>query len=543
MATVRDVLFDLMRDLKMTKIFGNVGSTEETMLKGFPSDFEYILALQEAVAVSMADAYSQATGLPVHVNLHTAAGSGNALGNIESAWYNRTPMIVTAGQQTREMLLLEPYLTNKTPTLQSAPWVKWSYEPTRAEDVPAAFLRAYAMAIQAPAGPVYLSLPMDDMDKECPLPPTRRTIEARLSAGVDVLGPVADALAKATSPVLIMGGAIDQSSGGWDAGVRLAEKLNCPVWAGPNEGRPGFPETHPLYQGVIASGIAPLCKQLGDADLVVVIGAPVFRYYPFAPGEYLPAGTKLIHLTDSAEEAARAPVGDSYLVDAGRACATLANLVPQSTRPAPKPPAPPKPLATTGPITPEEVFTCIQKVRPADSVITQECLSTLAHLRQHIPTKASRSFFSMFSGVLGYGLPAAVGVAMAEKELGTHRKVVAIQGDGATQYVIQAFWNAAQAKLPILYIIMRNHEYAILKAFGEYLETPGLPGMDLPGIDTVALAKGYGCSGGYVSKREELEEAIASAMLYTDGPYVLQIDVARTIPPLMGQTGPKTQAG
>ena len=406
MATVREVLFDLMRDLKMTKIFGNVGSTEETMLKNFPSDFEYVLALQEAVAVSMADAYSQATGLPVHVNLHTAAGSGNALGNIESAWYNRTPMIVTAGQQTREMLLLEPYLTNKTPTLQAAPWVKWSYEPTRAEDVPAAFLRAYAMAVQAPAGPVYLSLPMDDMDKECPLPPARRTIEARLSASVDTLGPVADALARATSPVLVVGGAVDQSPGGWDAGVRLAEKLNCPVWAAPNEGRPGFPENHPLYQGVIASGISPLCKQLGDADLVIVIGAPVFRYYPYAPGEYLPAGTRLIQLTDSSEEAARAPVGDSYLVDAGRACATLADLVPQATRPAPKPPAPPKPLATSGPITPDEVYACIQKVRPADSVITQECLSTLAHLRQHIPPPRPRGHSSPCSAVCARLRPA-----------------------------------------------------------------------------------------------------------------------------------------
>jgi hypothetical protein len=127
MPTVRDVLFDLMRELKMTKIFGNIGSTEETMLKNFPSDFQYLLALQESVAVAMADAYSQATGEPVHVNLHTAAGSGNAMGNIETAWYNRTPMIITAGQQTREMLLLEPYLSNKNPLLQAAPWVKWSY--------------------------------------------------------------------------------------------------------------------------------------------------------------------------------------------------------------------------------------------------------------------------------------------------------------------------------------------------------------------------------------------------------------------------------
>jgi benzoylformate decarboxylase len=184
MATVRETLFNLMRELKVTKIFGNIGSTEEPMLEDFPEDFTYYLALHEAVAVAMADGYSQATGEVVHVNLHTAAGSGNAMGNIQTAWFNRTPMIITAGQQTREMLLLEPLLANKAPQLQAAPWVKWSCEPARAEDVPAAFLRAYAQAVQAPAGPVYLSLPMDDMDKECPLPPAKRKIEPRLSAGV-----------------------------------------------------------------------------------------------------------------------------------------------------------------------------------------------------------------------------------------------------------------------------------------------------------------------------------------------------------------------
>ncbi len=174
---VRDALFNLMRGLGITKIFGNVGSTEEQMLQNFPRDFEYVLALQESVAVAMADAYSQATGKPVVVNLHTAAGSGNGMGNIETAWYNRTPMIITAGQHVRTMLVHEPYqpyLTNKNPYLQAMPWVKWSYEPATAEDVPAAFLRAYFTAIQAPAGPVYLSLPMDDMDHVCKQLPSPR---------------------------------------------------------------------------------------------------------------------------------------------------------------------------------------------------------------------------------------------------------------------------------------------------------------------------------------------------------------------------------
>ena len=539
MATVREVLFDLMRQLGMTKIFGNVGSTEEPMLKDFPSDFEYILALQESVAVAMADAYAQASGKCAHVNLHTAAGSGNGMGNIESAFYNRTPLIITAGQHMREMLIHEPYLTNKNPWVQAEPWVKWSYEPARAEDVPAAFLRAYATAIQAPAGPVYLSLPMDDMDRECPGLPYPRKIEARLSAGNDVLAPVAEALAESKTPVLVMGGAVDQC-GGWYDAIALAEKLNAPVFSAPFEGRPGFPENHPLFRGGLLSGMSSVCKQLEGYDLVIVIGAPVFRYYPYAPGEPLPKGTRLIQLTDSAEEAARAVVGESILCDPGRACATLVELLPATTRKAPTPVAPSPEPKVDKIITADFVYYTVEKLRPKDSVITQESLSTLGQLRDRIRTTEPRSFFSMFSGVLGYGLPAAGGVAIAEREVGSNRKVICIVGDGAAQYVIQSFWTAAQHKLPVFYIVMRNHAYNILKSFSEYLVAPEVPGFDLPGIDSVLLAKGYGCDGAYVFDPSELEAAIRKGLECT-APYVLQIEVDGTVPPLLGSIGPRTQ--
>ena len=539
MATVREVLFDLMRQLDMTKIFGNVGSTEEPMLKDFPPDFEYILALQESVAVAMGDAYAQASGKVAHVNLHTAAGSGNGMGNIETAFYNRTPMIITAGQHMREMLIHEPYLTNKNPYKQAEPWVKWSYEPARAEDVPAAFLRAYITAIQAPAGPVYLSLPMDDMDEECPGLPLPRKIEARLSAGKDVLQPVADALAKSKAPALVFGGAVDQTDGWYDA-VALAEKLNASVWAAPFEGRPGFPENHPLFRGGLLSGMSSVCRQLEGYDLVVVIGAPVFRYYPYAPGAPLPDGTRLIHLTDSAEESARAVVGDSIVCDPARACATLVELLPTTSREAPVPlPLSPEP-AVGEIITADYLYYLVGKLRPKDSIITQESLSTLAQLRDRIRTTEPRSFFSMFSGVLGYGLPAAGGVALAERDLGTNRKVICLVGDGAAQYVIQSFWTAAQHKLPIFYIILRNHAYNILKSFSKYLVAPEVPGFDLLGIDTVRLAEGYGCEGGYVSKPSELETAIKKG-LTSSVPYVLQVEIDATVPPLLGKIGPETQ--
>jgi benzoylformate decarboxylase len=536
---VRDVLFDLMRQLGITKIFGNVGSTEEPFLQNFPSDFEYILSLQESVVVATADAYSQATGKPVVVNLHTAAGSGHGMGNIETAWYNRTPMIITAGQHVRTMLVHEPYLTNKNPILQAMPWVKWSYEPATAEDVPAAFLRAYITAMQAPAGPVYLSLPMDDMDHECLQPPQLRQIEPRLSAGKDVLQPVADALAAAKRPVLVIGGALDQT-GGWHDGIALAEKLNAAVMAPPFEGRPGFPETHPLYQGQLLSAAASVCKQLEGYDLVVVIGAPVFRYYPWSRGEYLPGGTRLIHITDNPEETARAVIGDSVVCDPARACATLVELLPRAVRNAPRPLAQLPPPPATDTITADLLYYTVARLRPKDAIITQESLSSLGQLKERLPTSEPRSFFSMFSGVLGYGLPAASGVALAERDLGTNRKVIALQGDGATQYVIQAFWNAAQLKLPILFIILRNHEYCILKSFSDYLVAPGVPGFDLPGIDTVQLAKGYGCEGGYVSAPAELEAAIRKG-LASKGPYVLEVEVDPSVPVLLGKVGPKTQ--
>ncbi|PVX85918.1 benzoylformate decarboxylase [Paraburkholderia unamae] len=529
--TVQEAFFDMARHLGLTTVFGNPGSTEETFLKHFPADFHYVLALQEAPAVAMADGYAQATGRPALVNLHTAAGMGNALGNIESAWYNRAPLIITAGQQTREMLLLEPYLTNTQPHAIAQPYVKWSYEPARPEDVPGALMRAYAMAVQAPAGPVFLSLPMDDADKPCPRIPAVRSIGRHLGADTKFLQPVAQALTSARSPVLVLGGAVDQS-GGWDDAVRLAARLRCPVWAAPGEGRPGFPETHPQFMGSLPGAIGPLCERLEGHDVILVIGAPVFRYYPYVAGEYIPQGARLFHITDDPSEAARAPVGDSVLADPGRACAVLADLVRESLRPAPVPrPALPEPAAGER-ITAERLYYEIEQIRPADSVIVQESMSTLKQLRQRLPTHRSNSFFSMSGGVLGYGLPAAVGVALAEREKGTNRKVIAIVGDGAANYVIQALWTAVQHKLPVLFVVPANRAYNILKAFANQLDTPGVPGLDLPGLDFVSLAKGYGLHATHVSDPAALSGALLEGMS-EDQPWLVEVEIDPTVPSLL----------
>jgi benzoylformate decarboxylase len=531
MPTVRDALFELMRRLKLTTIFGNPGSTEETFLQDLPPDFHYVLGLHEASVVAMADGYAQDSGEAVLVNLHTAAGVGNAMGNICTAWHNRTPLIILAGQQTRAMLLLEPLLSNLEAVQLPQPYVKWSYETVRPQDAPAALLRAYAAAVQPPAGPVFLSIPMDDLDAPAPaLPPVRRVSRA-LQASPDDMRETAEALMAASNPILVTGGAVDQG-GGWDDVVRLAEKLRCPVLAAPMEGRPGFPETHPQFQGVAPAAIAPLCEKLRGHDLALVIGAPVFRYYPYVPGDYLPEGMRLIQVSDDPQATARAPAGDSILADPARACKVLAALVAQSSRQPMPPRAQPDPPAAGPRISADSLFHALDGLRPADSIIVQESLSNLKVLRSRLPTAHPRSFFSGSSGVLGYALPAAVGVALAERDRGSGRKVICLLGDGAAQYVIQGLWNAAQLALPILFIVLRNGEYAILKSFAELKQTPRVPGLDLPGIDCVHLADGYGCAAGRVAAPPALADALRDG-LGRAAPYLLEVLIDPGVPPLI----------
>jgi benzoylformate decarboxylase len=372
---------------------------------------------------------------------------------------------------------------------------------------------------------------MDDGDRPCHRLPLLRKVSRHLSADPHALSDVIEALTAARSPVLVIGGAVDQS-GGWDDAVALAETLRCDVWAAPGEGRPGFPETHPQYRGMLPPAIGPLAQALSGHDVIVVVGAPVFRYYPYVPGEYLPEGAELFHITDDPSEAARAPVGTAILADPGRSCAVLAENVPQANRALAAAQPASVPAQVDGRITAEWLYHTIQTVRPTESVIVQESLSTLRALRQQIPTDQPRSFFSMSSGVLGYGLPAAVGVALAERDEGTNRKVICIVGDGAANYVIQSIWTATQHDLPILFVVVRNGAYNILKSFADLLETPGVPGLDLPGLDFLGLAQGYGCTSERVTSADALQEVIKRGM-DTDRPHLVEVLIDATVPPLI----------
>jgi benzoylformate decarboxylase len=447
----------------MTTIFGNPGSTELPMLAEFPDDFRYVLGLQEAVAVGMADGYAQASGLATHVNLHTAPGVGNGMGAIFNAQANHSPLLVTAGQQVRAQITMQANLTNRDATRVVHPFVKWSFEPPRAQDVPHAIARAIHTVSLAPKGPAFVSLPMDDWTEEAEAESrhvVERSAEPRSGPDPGALRSLARRLEAASSPVLVAGPDID-ASGAWDEAVSLAERQKLPVFASPapGGGRLGFPEDHPLFQGVLPPAIGLVAETLKGRDLILVVGSSVFPYYPYIPGPLLPEGASLVAITSDPDEAARAPMGDVILADVGLALRALVAEVGEASRAEPTPLPEPSAGDESDPLTSTMVHNTLAQVFPDDGIIVLESPSSTLALRNQLRLSRPGSYFFGAGGGLGFGLAAAIGVQLAQPD----RPVVCVLGEGSAQYAITAFWTAAAYDGPVAFLVLRNEEYSILK--------------------------------------------------------------------------------
>jgi benzoylformate decarboxylase len=527
MSTVREATFELLRAHGMTTIFGNPGSTELPMLADFPDDFTYVLGLQELAVMGMADGFAQATGRPTHVNLHTAPGVGNAVGGIFNAQANKSPLVITAGQQVRPHITIEANLTNRDAVVGPQPYVKWSHEPPRAQEVPGALARAIHLASLAPRGPVFVSIPMDDWgaeaDEDRTVNAIGRAVRGRTGADPEALADLADRLQSAGNPVLIAGPDID-ASGGWDAAIALAERQRLPVWASPATGgsRIGFPENHPQFLGVLPPAIGPLSQTLADHDLLLVVGSSVFPYYPYIPGPLLPEGASLVAITSDPGEAARAPMGEAIVGDVAGALAALVGLVGESDRRLPEP-RPPSPEPRAGdPMSGSEAMAALADAWPADGIAVLESPSSTLALRNRLRLSRPGSYYFGASGGLGFGISAAVGVQLAQRG----RPVVCVLGEGSAQYGITALWTAVAYKAPVTFLVLRNDEYGILKWFATLEQVAGAPGLELPALDTAAVARGYGVPSVDANSREELTVALSGAIAADDGPRLVQARVA-----------------
>lgn len=497
-ATVRQAVHELMAFHGMTTMFGNPGSNELPFLKDLPA--RYILGLHEATVVAMADGYSMITNRPTLVNLHAASGTGNGLGALTNSAISKSKLVITAGQQVRDMIGPEVMLANVQAVRLAEPLVHRSLEPLSARDVPRAFSES---VFAAEDGPVYLSVPYDDWDAEVPAERigqlSRRVTSAR-AVDTDAVAELAGRLRAAASPVLVLGPEVDDERV-WDTTIALAEALDLPVWAAPSLPRLPFPNQHPNFRGVLPAGIAPIGEILGDHDLALVIGAPVFRYHQWQPGEYLPETTELIQIGEDTAAAARAPFGDALIADPVETILALAgslDITPtagtdgatgsDSAATAPERTTPgPATSASDGTLHPEEVFAGLRESMPDDTRYVVESTSTNAAFWTQMDLRLPGSYFFPASGGLGWGLPASMGIALADPD----RPVVAIIGDGSAHYSISALRTAVEENIGVIIVLLRNGTYGALDWFADMLGVDKAPGLDLGEVDFVSIADGY----------------------------------------------------
>ncbi|MET8997282.1 benzoylformate decarboxylase [Amycolatopsis sp. NPDC004169] len=521
MPTARRLAHEFLDRRGLTTVFGNPGSNELPFLAGLPEHFRYVLGLHEGAVVGMADGYAQVTGRPVLVNLHAAAGSGNAMGALTNAVYSRSPLVLTAGQQVRTAIGLEAMLANVDATQLMRPLVAWSGEPSCAEDVPRSLAQAVFEA-ELNRRPTYLSVPYDDWAAELPASPTLdRQVHKGLEPGEAQLEALVASVAAAKNPALVLGGDID-ATGLFDRAVTLAEHLGLPTWVAPSPHRLPFPNRHPLFRGVLPAGIAPVSAALTGHDLVLVLGAPVFRYHQHVPGAYLPEGTRLIQVTDDFGAAARAPMGDALVADPAPVIEALLTKIPARGTAGEHVGIP---AARTGgkALHPEQVFAALRDTQSADTRYVVESTSTNSAWWRQMDLRREGSYFFPAAGGLGFGLPAAVGVAMGSPD----RPVVGVIGDGSANYGITALWTAAHYRVPVTFVILRNGVYGALQWFGELLGTPDVPGTEIPGMDFTAIAAGYGVEATAVRDEDDLRAQLKAT---PDGPRLIQVDTEPTTP-------------
>jgi benzoylformate decarboxylase len=526
--TVRDATFDVFRRRRLTTLFANPGSTEVPFLAGLPDDLRFVLALHENAVVALATGYAIGRGEPALAIVHTTAGLGNAVGALATARVNRAPLVVVVGQQDRRHLVFEPFLAGRLDGLGGAYPVS-AEQPVRPQDLPGAIERAYHAA-STHRGPALVIVPMDDWsapadgEREDAAAGTVLRAASVDSAAIDAL---AAFLAGSESPAIVAGAGADDPET-WAALVALAERLVVPVFQESFGARAGFPQDHALFAGFLPADRPRLRATLAPYDAVLVVGAPVFRQSPFAPGRLTEGETRIAVVGDDADELHRSPAALAVLAPPAAVCRELCSRVPARDGPPPEPfrvPSPPDPPAAGEPLRAGHVLAALAERLPRDAVCVEEAPVDRPELHDRIRAREPLGFLSAAMGGLGFALGGATGVRMALPE----RPVVAVVGDGSSIYGVQALWSAAHYGVGVLFVILSNGGYAIMDRLAERVErNPPWPSFD---VDVAALARAFGCPARRVSTFDELErelDDIVPTLASRAEPVLLDVVIAPT---------------
>jgi benzoylformate decarboxylase len=504
--TVRDATFDVLRRLGLTRIFSNPGSTEIDLLVGLPGDFEFVLGLHESSVVGMATGYALARAAPALVNVHTTAGLGNAVSALATARVNRAPLVVIVGQQDRRHSAHEPFLTGRLAGL-AGDYPVWVNEPPIAQEVPGALVRAFHEA-QTGRGPALVIVPMDDWDAPCrdhgELAAPDRVLRGT-QADPGAVAELAELVDSATAPAIVAGAGADDARA-WDALVALAERLQCPVWQEAFTGGAGFPQDHPRFAGHLPAARSRLRDTLRGHDVVLTVGTAALRQYTFEPGPLVEPGTRMAVITADPAEAHRSSAELVLLAPVAHACELLGASV------AARPPAPPLPdwrppaPAPPGPgdvLKAGHVLAALAERLSPETIVIEESPSNRPELIERVVTRRPLGFVSPAMGGLGFAIPAAIGLRMGQPD----RPVVAIVGDGASIYSIQALWSAGYYDVGAVFVVMANGRYAVMDMLAR--ARPGrVPWPAFENVDIGAISRGFGCDATHIETHEQLIAAL-----------------------------------
>jgi len=554
--TGKRAFLDLLKQEGVTVMFGNPGTTELPLMDAFAveHDIRYILGLQEAALMAMADGYAQASGNLAVLNLHVAPGLGNAMGMLYDAMKANAPVLVTAGQQDLEYLVTEPVLSADLPTL-ARPFVKWAAEVHRLQDLPRLVHRAVKTALAPPAGPVFLSLPGDMLKDEANidlLEPTR--VAPRVRGDADAIAAAAELLANAERPVIIAGDAVAQSRAHKEL-VALSETIGAPVYVEFIPNTASFPASHPLYRSSMTRSQAGVREALEGHDLLLSVGGDLFTWSLPSNTDPWPQGVKLIHLDTDPWQ-----IGKNYPAEVGifgdpkatlpeitaatvarmsagaktAASARLKSLTEAIKKEREAFRAKARGLAGKKPVQPLALLEAIGAMLPKDAVVFEEILSSAPGARSLIASNDEQSYFGLRGGGIGWGLPAAIGAKVALPD----RPVVALVGDGSAMYTVQGLWTAAHDRIPVVWVIFNNLSYRILKQRlvmhrGHAEQADKFVGMELtdPAIDFVGLARSLGVAAEHATSEKDVTDLIAKG-LKSNAPLLIDVATDRYYKPL-----------
>lgn len=533
---------DILAAAGVRHLFGNPGTTELPLMDALAVDsrFRYILGLHEIPAMAMAEGYALASRTIAIVNVHVSCGLGNAMGMLYNAYCAGTPLLLTAGQQDRRLRWEEPVLDGDLVGV-ARPWTKWAYEVQRAADLPAVVRRAIQVALTPPTGPVFLSLPLDlqmepiaDLDLSPPSIPDRR-----VRPPAEALQRAAAILLKAKNPAILAGSRVMEADAVSEL-TAVAERWGAPVIpeCGTSHGRLPFRTDHPLYAEGLPLWSPDTRRRLADYDVLFCVGLNVLRQYIYhEPSRPIPEHVRLVQLDAHAWELAKNyPVEVALLGDPKAGLAELDQLLAAAQSPSQAAAARER-MQRLGaaqaqarqvlqsrlaeqwgrrPLTPTTVMGALARALPAHAAVVEEAATTTNAMLERLGVLRDPSaYFGHRGWALGWGMGCALGVKLAWPE----RPVLAILGDGASLYGIQALWSAAHHQIPATFVICNNAQYQILKHCGTKLPLPQMARgtfleMDLTGpeIDFVGLARAFGVEGHRVTDPDELAERVGESL-------------------------------